>query len=247
MAEITQEFINLAKEMQDKTGIPASITLAQLIKESSGRYPGGLSGLAYNDKNLFGVKGKGSAGSSYYPTKEFVSGQYVTVNAAFRKYNSYADAFNDRASFLSGPRYQKAFKDAKSVNDYAQGLQNAGYATDPNYANGLLKVINQYNLHQYDSGKFAYTPVAGGSSGSSSSGSTSTGGGESTSDSKGFAGDLMFSINRIILVLLFLIIGVIFFMKAFPATEGVANMATSAVNPVKKIKTVKKVAKAVAK
>jgi len=243
LAEITQEFINLAKEMQNKTGIPASITLAQLIKESSGRYPGGLSGLAYNDKNLFGVKGSGSAGSAYYPTKEFVNGQYVTVNAAFRKYNSFADAFNDRASFLSGNRYQKAFKDAKSVNDYAQGLQNAGYATDPNYANGLMKVIDQYNLHQYDSDKFTYTPVAGGSSGSSSG--TSTSGGESGSTSKGIAGDLMFSINRIILVLLFLIVGIIFFMKAFPATSDTADLVTGAVNPMKKLKTAKKVAKAV--
>lgn len=240
MAEITQEFINLAKEMQNKTGIPASITLAQLIKESSGRYPGGLSGLAYNDKNLFGVKGSGSAGSAYYPTKEFVNGQYVTINAAFRKYNSFADAFNDRASFLSGNRYQKAFKDAKSVNDYAQGLQNAGYATDPNYANGLMKVIDQYNLHQYDTDKYSYTPVSGGSS----SGTTITGG-ESNSTSKGIAGDLMFSINRIILVLLFLIVGIIFFMKAFPATSDTADLVTGAVNPMKKLKTAKKVAKAV--
>lgn len=228
MAELTKEFIELAQKMQEKTGIPASITLAQIITESSGSNPGGLSGLAYKDKNLFGVKGKGTAGSSFYPTKEFQGGRYVTVQGEFRKYNTYAEAFDDRAKFLSGTRYQKAFTGAKSVNDYANGLKSAGYATDPAYVNKLINTIANNDLHKYDGDNYTFTPVDG----SSAPISDEVGG-------KGIAGSVMKSVVKAILVFMFIILAVIFFMKAFPATDSVLDSTIKEINPLSK-KNVKK-------
>lgn len=224
MAELTKEFIELAQKMQEKTGIPASITLAQIITESSGSNPGGLSGLAYKDKNLFGVKGKGTAGSSFYPTKEFQGGRYVTVQGEFRKYNTYAEAFDDRAKFLSGQRYQKAFTGAKSVNDYANGLKSAGYATDPQYATKLLNTIANNDLHKYDSDNYTFTPVDG----SSAPISDDVGG------DKGIAGTVMKSVIKAILVFMFIILAIVFFMKAFPATDNVLDKTVKDINPLSK-------------
>lgn len=151
-------FIAGAQAGQAKTGFPASVTLAQIVLESSGKYPGGVSGLAYEAKNLFGIKGVGPAGSYTIATKEVIGGRTITVNAAFRKYNNYSESIEDHLKLLSGSRYANQFKSAKSVNDYCNGLQKAGYATDPSYANKLINIITMYNLHQYDGGNFHFHP-----------------------------------------------------------------------------------------
>jgi len=243
MAVDITPFIKEAQNTQKTTGIPASIVLGQIILESSGRYEGGLSGLAAYAKNLFGVKGKGSAGSYYVPTKEFVNGQYITVQAGFRKYNSYDESIQDHAKFLQGPRYQKQFVNARSVEDYANGLQRAGYATSPTYAQNLLNIINKYGLKKYDTGSMVYDPTKPhpiydgdtSSPGTSGGDSPSTG---STSEDKGTLGNMVFTINRIILILLIMIVGIIFFMKAFPATSTTLDTVSSLASPTKKLKLV---------
>lgn len=237
MAVDISPFIQDAQKLQDLTGIPASITLGQIILESSGSNPGGLSGLGYYAKNLFGIKGTGTAGSYYVPTKEFMGGRMVTVNASFRKYNSYYESMYDHALLLSKPRYQVHLANAKTVNDYAAGIKAGGYATDPNYVSKLLGVIGSHNLNQYDKGKFNYTPIAGalpeGGGGAAAPGS----------DPKTqFSNSLMFGVSRAVLILGFGIVGVIFFLKAFPTTSDIVD----AVNPVTKanvIKGVKNLAK----
>jgi flagellum-specific peptidoglycan hydrolase FlgJ len=148
------QFTQDAIKLQQQTGIPASITLGQIILESSGSYPGGLSGLAYNGKNLFGIKGSGSAGSISMPTSEFVNGHYIRVNASFAKYNSYYDSMVAHAKLLSNERYAKYLRNAKTINAYAQGIKDGGYATDPNYVSKLLNIINKNNLHKYDTSNF---------------------------------------------------------------------------------------------
>ena len=153
---LTQEMIEGAQKSEEAYGIPASITLGQIILESSGKYSGGLSGLAYNDKNLFGIKGTGPAGTAYYPTKEEVNGKTVTIQAGFRKYNNFEESITDHALLLTKPRYAEQFKSAKSVNDFAYGLQKAGYATSSSYGDSLLKVIGNNNLTQYDKGNYEY-------------------------------------------------------------------------------------------
>lgn len=227
MAADIKPFIQAAQKTQEETGIPASIVLGQIILESSGKYEGGLSGLAAGAKNLFGIKGKGSAGSYYVPTKEWDGSKYITVQAGFRKYNSYDESIRDHAVLLTKERYAKQFANAKSVQDYAEGLQKAGYATSPTYASKLMNVIDTYKLNQYDNGSIVYKTDAQLSSIGSSTGSTVAD--SDSSVNRGFAGNLMFSVNRIILILIVVIVGIIFFMKAFPATSQTLDTATSAV------------------
>lgn len=231
MAADISPFIKDAQRLQQKTGIPASITLGQIILESSGVYKNGLSALAVNAKNLFGIKGSGNAGMQIMPTSEVVNGQVRTVQAGFKKYNSYYDSMVDHAKVLSLPRYQDKLKDAKSINDYAAGIKAGGYATDPNYATKLLSVIGSYDLHKYDSGNMTYTPIG-------ADGKTAT---DSKDDSKNNAIEsVFFQTVRVIAILAIFILMIIFFLRAFPAVEDVA---TSAIPAGKAAKVIKKVTK----
>lgn len=142
-------FVPDAQKLQQEKGVPASITLGQIILESLGNN-NGLSGLAFEAKNLFGIKGTGTAGSVYMDTTEYVNGQPIITTAQFAKYNTYYDSMVDHADLLLSSRYQKYLKNAKSIIDYAHGIQDAGYATDPNYATKLLKIIYQYDLWKLD-------------------------------------------------------------------------------------------------
>lgn len=146
---IIAPFVPDAQRLQQETGIPASIVLGQIILESSGSY-NGLSGLAFEAKNLFGIKGTGTAGSVYMDTTEFVNGQEIITKAQFASYKTYYDSMVDHAKLLLTPRYQQYLKNATNIVDYANGLQAAGYATDPNYADKLLRIIYQYNLWKLD-------------------------------------------------------------------------------------------------
>lgn len=226
MAADISPFIEDAKKLQDKTGVPASITLAQVILESSGKYAGGLSKLGADAKNLFGVKGSGSAGSYTIKTREVINGKSVYVNAAFRKYNSYYESLEDHARLLTNNHYKPFLSNAKTVNDYAKGLQKAGYATDPEYANKLIKIIQSNGLDKYDTGNMKFTPLAGGGSTSGSS-STSTASTASSGDGTGTIIQKVFKQGvRVVLVFLIFILAVIFFMRAFPVVEDVASNVT---------------------
>jgi flagellar protein FlgJ len=77
-------------------------------------------------------------------TTEYVDGVAQKRVEKFRAYDSYADSFRDYAKLLrSNPRYEKVLANASDVNGFAQGLQRAGYATDPNYAAKLTNLINR--------------------------------------------------------------------------------------------------------
>lgn len=146
---IIDPFIADAQKLQQKKGVPASITLGQIILESSGSY-NGLSGLAYSAKNLFGMKGTGTAGSVSWDTTEYVNGHYTAQKAQFAKYKTYYDSMVSHANLLLTPRYQQYLHNVTSIVDYANGILAAGYATDPNYADKLLRIIYQYDLWKLD-------------------------------------------------------------------------------------------------
>lgn len=146
---IIAPFVPDAQKLQQETGIPACITLGQILLESSGRY-NGLSGLAVNAKNLFGIKGTGTAGSVYMNTSEYVNGRSIVTKAQFASYKTYYDGMEAHARLLLTPRYQKYLQNVTNIVDYANGIQAAGYATDPDYANKLLEIIYQYNLWNLD-------------------------------------------------------------------------------------------------
>lgn len=122
--------------------IPASITLAQGLLESGA----GKSNLAQRSNNHFGIKcHHGWRGAKVYAADD-------TPNDCFRKYRNVSDSYADHAQFLAtGPRYQHLFK--LNITDYrgwARGLQQSGYATDRAYANKLIKLIEDYQLYNYD-------------------------------------------------------------------------------------------------
>lgn len=134
-----------AQAAERATGIPSSNILGQAALESGwGKHeikmPDGSS-----SHNLFGIKaGPGWKGKvAEVTTTEYTNGVAQKVTAKFRAYDSYAEAFTDHARLLSqSPRYSQTVAMADSAKDYAQGLQKAGYATDPAYATKLTNVIN---------------------------------------------------------------------------------------------------------
>ena len=127
-----------------KTGVPASITMAQGMFESD--Y--GNSALASIAKNHFGVKcHKDWGGDTYYMDDD-------APNECFRKYNSVEESYDDHSNFLrTRDRYKFLFD--LSISDYkgwANGLKQAGYATNPAYADKLIEIIERYNLQALDEG-----------------------------------------------------------------------------------------------
>lgn len=134
-----------AQACQRRTGIPASITLAQAALESGWgeRAPG---------NNLFGIKADhGWTGPTVdVPTHEVVHGERIAVACAFRRYTSFAESMVDHAQFLlKNPRYAPCFKERDGAG-WARALQAVGYATDPDYAAKLQGIMRSRNLAFYD-------------------------------------------------------------------------------------------------
>lgn len=129
------------REMNDY-GIPASITLAQGILESGV----GQSELAVKANNHFGIKCHNDwDGEKIYHDDD-------KRNECFRKYKTPEESFIDHSLFLKNrARYSFLFElDKTDYKGWAKGLKQAGYATDPNYANRLITLIESNELHQYD-------------------------------------------------------------------------------------------------
>lgn len=142
--QLTQEMIQGAQQTERLTGVPSSITLSQIIEESSGKYEGGLSYLAYKGNNLFGVK-------SFSDSDEKIYVRNSDGLVAWKKYNSQYDSIIDHARILNLDRYKSKYQNATSVSDYAQALQDGGYAgNSTTYASKLMNHINTYNLNQYN-------------------------------------------------------------------------------------------------
>jgi len=121
-------------------GIPASITLAQGILESGD----GNSELARKSNNHFGIKCHDWTGKKVYHDDD-------RRNECFRKYPTAHESFEDHSLFLKRGRY--LFLYDYKVTDYkswAKGLKKAGYATNPKYADLLIRLIEENNLHEYD-------------------------------------------------------------------------------------------------
>ncbi len=135
--------IDAIKDMK-KMGVPASITLAQGILESDC----GNSELAREAKNHFGIKcHKEWNGPTYIKDDD-------TKDECFRKYENVLQSFDDHGRFLrERPRYAFLFEyDITDYKSWAHGLKKAGYATNPRYAELLIKIIEEHNLSQFDRG-----------------------------------------------------------------------------------------------
>ena len=153
---ITQEMVVGALKCQDESGYPASVTIAQIIQESGyGSYgPGGgegkgLSYLAYQYCNLFGIKGTGTAGSVNMGTIEMdADGRLYSTSAAFRAYRTHTEAIEDRQKLIE-ENYADLIKDVKDANTFAMRI-GSRWATDVNYGQSLIKIMTTYDLYRLD-------------------------------------------------------------------------------------------------
>ena len=131
----------LAIQEMLRTGVPASITLAQGIHESGA----GMSKLALASNNHFGIKCKSNW------TGESVKHDDDAKKECFRKYPLAEDSYKDHSDFLkSSSRYASLFDlDPEDYTGWANGLKKAGYATNPKYPQVLIKLIEDYQLQDY--------------------------------------------------------------------------------------------------
>lgn len=123
-----------------------SITVAQAIVESGW----GRSGLSTQAHNLFGIKGAYNGNSITMRTREVYNGRSVYVNAQFRAYANNSESVTDHGRFLNvNSRYRNLLGDTDYAS-VARKLRQDGYATDPSYAQTLIRFVQTYNLNQLD-------------------------------------------------------------------------------------------------
>ncbi|WP_424349384.1 glycoside hydrolase family 73 protein [Latilactobacillus sp. 5-91] len=132
-----------------------SVTAAQAAIESGW----GTSGLTTAANNLFGIKGRYNGQYIVFPTQEWVNGHYVTINAEFRKYPNWATSVEDHGNFFTDNERYHNLLGVKDYKQVAKLVQQDGYATDPNYAATIIRVIEQYGLQNWDQEAFINTSV----------------------------------------------------------------------------------------
>jgi hypothetical protein len=144
-AEVIKNYINTYKNLaileMKRSGVPASITLAQSIHESGA----GTGNLVLESNNHFGIKCKLNW------TGETVMHDDDAAGECFRKYPTAEDSFKDHSDFLkNSQRYAFLFSlDPEDYEGWAKGLKVAGYATNPKYPQALIKLIEDYHLQDY--------------------------------------------------------------------------------------------------
>lgn len=143
--EFVQQMSQHAEAASQDSGIPANLMLGQAALETGWgkRQITGTDGTASN--NLFGIKATSSwKGKTVEAlTTEYINGVPQKRIEKFRAYDSYADSFRDFANMMrNNPRYDNVMSNTGSTAGYAQAMQDAGYATDPQYASKLQRVIN---------------------------------------------------------------------------------------------------------
>lgn len=153
--EKAQDFIEqlmpLAKKAASKLNLDPRILVAQAALET------GWGKFIMHDQegnpgfNLFGIKANNNwqGKAIHIDTLEVENQQFKKVNAAFRQYQSFEQSFEDFINFIqSNPRYHKAVEVAEDTHQFVNQLQNSGYATDPKYAQKILRIFNNQQLQQ---------------------------------------------------------------------------------------------------
>ncbi|WP_240202171.1 glycoside hydrolase family 73 protein [Burkholderia sp. LMG 13014] len=134
-----------AQACAKRTGVPASVTVAQAALESSwGKRAPGM--------NLFGIKADASwrGPVTSQVTHEVINGETIVITAHFRAYSDWQGSIDDHAAFLTGnPRYRPAFA-FKDGPNFARAIAKAGYATDPLYADKLIAIMSTRGLGALD-------------------------------------------------------------------------------------------------
>ncbi|MEX3935574.1 flagellar assembly peptidoglycan hydrolase FlgJ [Paraburkholderia phymatum] len=128
------------------TGIPARFIIGQAALESGWGKREIKKADGTTTHNVFGIKATADwTGKTVATvTTEYINGRSQRVVEKFRAYDSYEEAMTDYASFLkSNPRYAQVINSSRDVNGFAQGMQRAGYATDPHYAKKLISIMQK--------------------------------------------------------------------------------------------------------
>ena len=147
-----KRYKKVAMREMERTGVPASIKLAQGLLESDS----GKSRLARSANNHFGIKcGSQWNGDKYFKEDDDYNEQGRLIKSCFRQYRNSEASFVAHSEFLRDPaksfRYGFLFRlDPADYKAWAEGLRRSGYATNPNYPKLLISLIERYNLNQYD-------------------------------------------------------------------------------------------------
>ena len=143
---------DIAIQEMHRTGIPASIKLAQGLLESNW----GRSDLATSANNHFGIKCGGAwNGETFYKKDDDKDEKGQLIKSCFRSFSSPIESYTAHSNFLTDPKkeYRYGFLFNYNSTDYhswAKGLKKSGYATDPSYPKKLISIIEKYNLSQFD-------------------------------------------------------------------------------------------------
>ena len=143
------KYKDLAVVEMHRTGIPASIILAQGLHESNA----GKSDLATKANNHFGIKCKSYwTGQTYFHKDDDLNKRGELIESCFRSYGTDIESYVDHSNFLTQTaHYAPLFiLDKDDFVAWAWGLKQCGYATDPHYASKLIKLIHKYELYEYD-------------------------------------------------------------------------------------------------
>lgn len=143
-----EKMVPKAQELQETYHVLPSIIISQAVLESNW----GQSELAQKENNYFGIKD--AKEGAIYSTKEYYD-DWVTMDEPFKVYSSFEESMDDHAKLLAfGTSWDNLhYSEVIEATDYqsaAFALQEAGYATDPTYANKLIRIIETYELYQYD-------------------------------------------------------------------------------------------------
>ncbi len=149
VSDYIEEHKYLAIDEMIRTGIPASVILAQAIIESNA----GVSKLAQVTNNHFGIKCKSYwEGGEYYHPDDDRDANGNLIPSCFRKYDTVTDSYLDHSDFLMNTEHYKPLfaYDKTQYELWAQGLELCGYATDDNYAEKVIRTVQLYDLHELD-------------------------------------------------------------------------------------------------
>lgn len=145
------EFVNKMRDAVQmasaETGVPAKLIMSQAALESGWGKREILLDNGQTSHNLFGIKATGGwkGKVTNIMTSEFVDGKMVKMKQPFRAYDSYADSLTDYARLIStSPRYESVLR-ASTAEEAARRVQEAGYATDPNYADKLISIMAYFD------------------------------------------------------------------------------------------------------
>ena len=160
VARYISQYKEIAKSEMARTGIPASIKMAQGILESNS----GRSTLALKANNHFGIKcGSYWEGETFFrEDDDYINGKLI--KSCFRKFDNSYSSYIAHSDFLLNPgsQYRYGFLFDLDPYDYkawARGLKKSGYATDPNYPNKLIGIIEKYELYLLDLGSEPFIPI----------------------------------------------------------------------------------------